>query len=116
MENVSNWPTGRNPILTVMKETFDKGDAWGSNINFLFALCDIATKYEISIPPELQYVASPFGGDTENYDYQSLEALMIEGEYIHRALTLEEFKKHVAHALKVCARYDALLRLAGQSY
>jgi hypothetical protein len=116
MENKTEWPTGKNPILTVMRETFDKGDAWGSNINFLFALCDIATKYEVSIPSELQYVASPFGQDTEAYEFQSLEALMIEGEYIHRALTLEEFRKHVSHALKVCGRYDALLRLAGENY
>jgi hypothetical protein len=116
MENTTEWPTGKNPILTVMRETFDDGDKWGSNINFLFALCDIATKYEVSIPSELQYVASPFGQDTEAYEFQSLEALMIEGEYIHRALTLEEFRKHVSHALKVCARYDALLRLAGENY
>jgi len=116
MENVSEWPAGKNPVLTVMRETFDDGDAWGSNLMFLFALCDIATKYEISIPAELQYVASPLGGDENNYDYRSLEALMIEGEYIHRALTLEEFRKHVAHALKVCARYDNLLRLAGENY
>jgi hypothetical protein len=116
MENKTEWPTGKNPILTVMRETFDAGDAWGSNINFLFALCDIATKYGVEIPAELEFSPSPFGADTEAYEFQSLEALMIEGEYIHRALTLEEFQKHVSHALKVCGRYDALLRLAGENY
>lgn len=116
MENISNWPTGKNPILTVLRETFDTGDAWGSNLMFLFALCDIATKYEIDIPAELEFSPSPFGQDTEDYNYQSLEALMIEGTYSHRALELEQFKKHVSHALKVCARYDSLLRLAGEDY
>ena len=116
MEQSTEWPTGKNPILSVLRETFDTGDKWGSNINFLFALCDIATKYEVHIPSGLQYVASPFGGDEEAYEFKSLEALMIEGEYVYRALTLEEFRKHVSHALKVCARYDALLRLAGENY
>jgi hypothetical protein len=116
MEQPTAWPTGKNPILSVLRETFDAGDKWGSNINFLFALCDIATKYEVEIPAELEFSPSPFGGDTDCYEYQSLEGLLIEGEYIYRALTLEEFRKHVGHALKVCARYDSLLRLAGENY
>jgi hypothetical protein len=113
---MTTWPSNTNPVLTVLRENFDSGDKWGSNIRFLFALCDIATKYEVSIPSELQYVASPFGGDAEDYSYQALEGLLQAGEYIYEPLTLDQFRKHVGHALKVLAKYDSLLRLAGENY
>lgn len=113
---MNEWPDSHNPIIVIFRENFDTGDKWGSTIQFLFALCDIATKYEVSIPSELQFVASPFGGDTEDYSYQAIEALMTEGEYIYAPLTLEGFQWAVAHALKVLGRYDSLLRLAGENY
>lgn len=110
------WPENKNPILTIAKEEFDRGDMWGSNINFLFALCDVAMVHGVTIPSELQFSPSPFGPDSENPTYKDLEALMDEGYYIHEPLTLEEFRKHVAHALKVLAKYDAILRLEGHGY
>jgi hypothetical protein len=99
-----------NPILSLARDYQDKGDAWGSNINFLFALCDIATVFGVEdIPEELEFTQSPFGAATEAYEYQAMLELFDE-------LTLEEFTKHIVHALKVLAKYDSLLRLAGKDY
>ena len=112
----TEWPENVNPILSVFRWNWDKGDSWGSTINFLFALCDIATDYGVSVPVELQYVASPFGSDTDANSYQALQGLLDPDYYVHAPLTLEEFKKHVWHALKVLGRYDSILRLEGKDY
>jgi hypothetical protein len=114
-DSMAEWPANTNPVLTVLRENFDSGDKWGSNIRFLFSLCDVALEYGVSVPVELQYVPSPFGGDTEAYEYQAITGLLA-WEYIYKPLSLERFKKEVEHALKVCARYDSLLRLAGENY
>lgn len=113
---MTSWPENRNPVITVFRENFDTGDKWGSTINFLFALCDIATVFDVEIPAELEFSASPLGADIEDDSYQSILGLMSAGMYIHAPLTLEEFRKHVGHALKVLGRYDSLLRLAGEDY
>lgn len=113
---MESWPENKNPILTVLRETFDSGDAYGSNLMFLFALCDIAIDYGIPIPGELEFRQALGGSDTDAYEYQAIEGLLKEGEYIYAPLTHQEFRKHVAHALKVCGRYDSLLRMAGENY
>lgn len=113
---MSVWPENKNPILTIAKEEFDRGDMWGSNINFLFALCDVATVFDVSIPTELDFHQSPFGADDEADDYKSIIGLLSPSVYIHEPLTLEEFRKHVEHALKVLGRYDSILRLEGKDY
>lgn len=113
---MNSWPENKNPIITVFRENFDSGDRWGSTVNFLFALCDIAITYDVTIPPELQFAQSPFGADTDAYSYRALEELLEDGAYVYDALTVEEFRKHVEHALKVLGRYDAILRLEGHSY
>lgn len=114
--NMTSWPENKNPILIVMRESFDKGDAYASNLGWLFALCDIATVFDVEIPAELEFSQSPFGADDEAWEYQSILGLMSPSMYIHEPLTLEEFRKHVGHALKVLGRYDAILRLEGHSY
>lgn len=110
------WPENKNPILTVAKEQYDGGDMWGSNLMFLFALCDVATVFDVPIPAELDFHQSLFGVDEDCDDYQSIIGLMSRDMYIHEPLTLEEFRKHVAHALKVLGKYDAILRLEGHGY
>lgn len=110
------WPENKNPILEIFRENFDDGDKWGSTINFLFALCDIAMVYGVTIPTELQFSPSPFGPDSDAPSYKDLEGLMEDGYYIHEPLSLEELQKHVSHALKVLNKYDSILRLNGESY
>jgi hypothetical protein len=110
------WPENKNPILTIAKEQYDGGDMWGSNLMFLFALCDIATVFDVAIPAELDFSQSPFGADTEDDSYKSILGLMSRDMYIYEPLTLEEFRKHVGHALKVLGKYDSVLRLAGHNY
>lgn len=113
---METWPENRNPILSVLRENFDSGDKWGSNIRFLFCLCDIAVDYGIPVPGELQFSQGLGGSDTEAYEYQAIEGLLKDGEYIYAPLTQQQFDRHVEHALKVCGRYDSLLRLAGENY
>jgi hypothetical protein len=113
---MESWPENKNPILTVLRETFDSGDKWGSNIGFLFALCDIAIDYGVEIPTEHEFQQSPFGSDKESYEYKAIAELLEPGKYVYAPLTIEEFRKYVAHALKVCGRYDSLLRMAGENY
>lgn len=113
---MSEWPVNTNPVLTVFREGMDSGDKWGSTINFLFGLCDVAMSYDVAIPAELEFAQSPFGADEDNDYYKAIEGLLTENVYIHQPLDLPVFQKHVEHALKVLARYDSLLRLNGESY
>lgn len=113
---MTEWPENKNPILTIFRENFDTGDKWGSTIIFLFALCDVATDLDVEIPSELEFSPSPFGSDTEEYNYKAIMALITEGEYIYSALTIDELREHVAHALKVLGKYDSILRLEGENY
>lgn len=113
---METWPENKNPILSVLRENFDSGDKWGTNLMFLFALCDIAIDYGIPVPGELEFRQALGGSDTEAYEYQAIEGLLKDGEYIYAPLTQQQFDRHVEHALKVCGRYDKLLRLAGENY
>lgn len=114
---METWPENKNPILTVLREELAQDDdKWGRNIAFLFALCDIAVDYGVPVPGELEFRQAMGGSDTEVYEYQAIEGLLKDGEYIYAPLSLEQFCKHVEQALKVCGRYDSLLRLAGESY
>jgi hypothetical protein len=113
---MSKWPENKNPILIIAKENYDRGDMWGSNVNMLFALCDVATVFDVEIPDELEFQQSPFGADADADEYKSIIGLMSQDMYIHEPLMLEEFRKHVAHALKVLGKYDSLLRLEGENY
>ena len=113
---MEKWPENVNPILSIFRENFDKGDKWGSTISFLFALCDVAMDYNVPIPVALQYVPSPFGSATDDYSYIAICELLEAGKYIYEPLTTAELEKHVAHALKVLGRYDSLLRIEGENY
>lgn len=98
----------RNPVLETMRDTFDAGDPWGSNIAWLFAIADVI--YEINpeqVPAEWEFRPSPFGADTESYEYNAICDL-IKDEGIDVDVIL--------HAGRVLNRYDNLLRLAGMNY
>lgn len=107
------WPTNTNPVLTVFRENFDTGDKLSCTVSFLFALCDVATLFDVEIPEELEFRQSMFGADEDNDEYQSIIGLMSASMYVHQPMELEDFRRHVGHALKVLAKYDSQLRLAG---
>ena len=98
----------RNPVLETMRDTFDSGDAWGSTLSWHFAICDVISEIDPSqIPSAWEYQQSPFGADTEQYEYtEVLEAMRGDGA------TLDD----LIHAGNVLSRYAAQLRLAGQDY
>jgi len=113
---METWPIEVNPVLQVLRENLDSTDKWGSNLSFLFALCDIAVDYGIPIPGEIGFRQGIGGSDTDSYEYQAIEGLLQDGYYIYEPLTQQRFDRSVEQALKVCARYDSLLRLEGHSY
>lgn len=98
----------RNPVLETMRDSFDGGDAWGSVMEWWFALADVITDIDATqIPSEWEFRQSPFGADTEAYAYNAiLETMRDDG------VTLET----LLHAGKVLTRYAAQLKLAGKDY
>lgn len=63
-----------NPVIHIWREQYDESDPWGSNISFMFALCDYIT-FELHATPALDFRASPFGPDSDNPAYQYLQGL-----------------------------------------
>lgn len=98
----------RNPILETMRDTFDGGDAWGSVMAWHFAIADVMTEIDASrVPAEWEFSQSPFGANTEAYEYQSTLEAMRDG-----GATLDD----LIHAGNVLMRYAAQLQAAGQDY
>ena len=98
----------RNPILETMRDTFDGSDAWGSVAAWHFAIADVISEIDPDqVPEEWQYRQSPFGVDTEAYEYdQIIETMRDEGA------TLDD----LIHAGNVLHRYAIQLKLAGLDY
>ena len=97
----------RNPILETMRDTFDGGDPWGSAVAWHFAVADVILSIDPdAIPPFWEFQPSPFGADTEAYEYQAILEAMAEGATLG----------HLIHAGNVLARYTLLLSLAGYDY
>lgn len=110
-EAVARWlsarPT-RNPIIERLRDSFDSYDMYGSTVSVLFAIADVLTEIDPGlVPAEWEFRQSPFGSDTEDYNYQVIiEAMRDDGA------TLE----HLEHAAKVFERLDRLNRLTGLEY
>lgn len=110
-EAINRWMSARptrNPVIERMRDTFDSYDSWGSNMGWFFALADVVTEIDPdAVPAEWEFRQSPFGSDTESYEYQEIREL-VDNE----GVTLEV----LLHAGKIMSRYDNLLRLAGMNY
>ncbi len=108
-ESVERWLSARdtrNPIIEYLRDGFDFGDIHGSTMACLFAIADVLTEIG-TVPESWEFRQSPFGADTESWEYQAiLEAMRDEGA------TLEDLE----HAAKVFERLDRLNRLTGKSY
>lgn len=109
-EKVDRWlsarPT-RNPITEYLRDNFDFGDMYGSTVGVLFAIADVLTEIDPGlVPSEWEFRQSPFGADTEDYNYQTIIEAMNDGA------TVED----LIHAAKVFGRLDRLNRLTGLEY
>lgn len=97
----------RNPIIERMRDSFDGGDAWGSTMEWWFALADVITGIDASrIPSEWEYRQSPMGADIDSYAYQEIIAVVCDGATIDDLL----------HAGEILTRYAAQLKLEGMDY
>ena len=109
------WPDGKNAVLSIFREGFDKGDALASTVGMEFAICDALTTLDASdnIPDRMEFRQAMGGPDDEDYNYQAIMALMVDGEYVYAALTRDEVVKHLTTALLVLDRFDSVLRANG---
>lgn len=98
----------RNPILETMRDTFDDGDPWGSAVAWHFAIADVIAEIDREqVPSAWEFRQSPFGADTEAYEYEAIiETMANDGA------TLED----LVHAGNVLARYTHLLSINGYDY
>lgn len=95
----------RNPILEVMRDTFDGGDAYGSTLMWHFAIADVVFEIVGRTPAHWEFTPSPLGADTDSYEYQTIIGADV-------GATLET----LIHAGNVLERYAGQLRLAGEDY
>jgi hypothetical protein len=106
-EKLAQWLSARhtrNPILEIMRDSFDGGDAWGSVMEWWFAIADYLTDLDPdSVPQDWQFRQSPIGSDVDSYAYQMLA---------NEQPTAEQ----LIHAGNVLSRYAAQLKLAGMDY
>lgn len=98
----------RNAVLETMRDTFDSGNAWGSVAAWHFAICDVIGEIDPDqVPEEWQFRQSPFGADTEAYEYSAvIETMAGDG------VVLDD----LIRAGNILHRYATQLRLAGLDY
>lgn len=98
----------RNPIIERMRDSFDGGDAWGSTMEWWFAIADVITEIDPSqVPSDWEFRQSPFGSNEDSFAYQEIVALMVED-----GITLDD----LVPAGNVLTRYAAQLKLEGMDY
>lgn len=107
---VAQWlsarPT-RNPIIEYLRDGWDSGDTYGSTVSVLFAIADVLTELDPAlVPADWQFRQSPFGPDTEAWEYEAIHEAMADGA------TVEDLQ----HAAKVFERLDTMNRLTGLEY
>ena len=91
-------------LKTEFQLTYDKGDAWSSCMQWLFAICDYLTfETDECVPDNWHFKPSPFGADTEDYCYQSLKELDVPS-------------KDVLHFGNLLVRFSELLKRKGLDY
>lgn len=90
------------------KLTYDKGDAWGSCMQWLFAVCDYLTfETDECVPDHWQFKPSLFGANEDCFNYQTLRHLAFE-QYI----TTED----VLHFGSLLVRFSEMLKRKGLDY
>lgn len=90
-------------LMEVYRYNFDNFDSYGSNIQWLFAVCDYATDIGVVVPDSFDYRQSPLGSDTDAHCYKELR-------FFHP--TKPQLKKFML----VLERYDRLLRYHNKDY
>jgi len=91
-------------LKTEWQLNYDKGDAWGSCMGWLFAVCDYLTfQTDECVPDEWQFRPSPFGANEDDYTYQTLKELDVPSE-------------DVLHFGSLLVRFSELLKRKGLDY
>lgn len=95
-------------LKTEFQLTYDKGDAWGSCMQWLFAVCDYLTfETDECVPDNWHFKPSPFGANEDDFNYQTLRHLAFE-QYI----TTDD----VLHFGSLLVRFSELLKRKGLNY
>lgn len=93
----------RNPVIELMRDSFDGGDAWGSVMGWWFAIADYLTENFDGVPGSWGFQQSPFGVDKDAYEFEWLTEL-------------QPTEEQLIHAGNILERYAAQLKLAGEDY
>lgn len=64
---------GARQLMLLVRDSCDSGDPWGTCMAWLFATADYMTTRGLPVPDEWQFRPSPFGADTEAYEFQLLQ-------------------------------------------
>jgi hypothetical protein len=91
-------------LQTEFKLTYDKGDQWGSCIQWLFAVCDYITfETDEYVPSEWEFRPSICGANEDCYYFQTLKELNITS-------------KDALHFGNLLVRFSELLKRKGFDY
>lgn len=97
-----------NPFLFEFRMNADS-DEWGTTMSWMFAICDYLTDGNVEVPREWEFRQSPFGSDTEAYEYQIIDEIFIHSDDDDKTQTL-------IHAGDILVRYAHLLKSLGKDY
>lgn len=101
-----------NPVLDLVRDSFDGGDPYGSAILAWFAVADVAYVVGVYIPADWQYRPGAFLSEERlrgEGDYLAIEIL----DNLDRGLITEG---QLIHAGEVLARYVGFCKRAGVGY
>ena len=91
-------------LKTEWQLNYDKGDAWGSCMGWLLAVCDYLTfETDECVPDHWQFRPSPFGANEDDDTYQTLKELDVPSE-------------DVLHFGSLLVRLSELLKRKGLDY
>jgi hypothetical protein len=91
-------------LKTEWQLNYDKGDAWGSCMGWLFAVCDYLTfQTDESVPDDWHFRPSPLGADIFSDNYKKLLELNVPSE-------------DVLHFGSLLVRFSELLKRKGLDY
>lgn len=97
-----------NPILSEFRMEADS-DEWGTTMSYWFAIADYLSDMNDIVPDEWEFRQSPFGSDTESYEYQMIDEIVSSG-------TFEYPSEILRHTGRILSHYAALLIEAGKDY
>lgn len=94
--------TNTNPVLQASRIYFGS-DEWGTTMGWWFAIADYLTDLGVEVPEDWEFRQSPFGSDTEAYEYQEL-------------LDLRASAEDALFAGRVFTKYAGYLKSIGEDY